>query len=80
MFADVPAPMSRVSVLQASNKRQHHLNKHLYRPSTFMTSYDPPVFMEDDEERSAYYGSLQDHTADDSVGPPSYRVFSFLVS
>ncbi|XP_054616807.1 ZZ-type zinc finger-containing protein 3 isoform X2 [Dunckerocampus dactyliophorus] len=51
---------------KASNKRQHHLNKHLYRPSTFLTSYEPPVFMDDEDERSAYYSSMQDPSADDS--------------
>lgn len=55
------------SVLQASSKRQHHLNKHLYRPSTFLTSYEPPVYMDEDDERSAYYSSIQDPSADDSV-------------
>ncbi|KAM9789186.1 ZZ-type zinc finger-containing protein 3 [Neosynchiropus ocellatus] len=49
-----------------SSKRQHHLNKHLYRPSTFLTSYEPPVFMDDDEERSAYFSSLQDPSAEES--------------
>uniref|UniRef100_A0A3Q2D1Z2 ZZ-type zinc finger-containing protein 3 n=1 Tax=Cyprinodon variegatus TaxID=28743 RepID=A0A3Q2D1Z2_CYPVA len=51
---------------KASSKRQHHLNKHLYRPSTFLTSYEPPVYMDDEEERSAYYSSVQDPSADDS--------------
>ncbi|XP_076004465.1 ZZ-type zinc finger-containing protein 3 [Genypterus blacodes] len=51
---------------KASSKRQHHLNKHLYRPSTFLTSYEPPVFMDEDDERSAYYGGVQDPSADDS--------------
>ncbi|KAM4727784.1 ZZ-type zinc finger-containing protein 3 [Anableps anableps] len=51
---------------KASSKRQHHLNKHLYRPSTFLTSYEPPVYMDDDDERSAYYHSVQDPSADDS--------------
>ncbi|XP_062259768.1 ZZ-type zinc finger-containing protein 3 [Platichthys flesus] len=51
---------------KASSKRQHHLNKHLYRPSTFLASYEPPVFMDEDDERAAYYGSVQDPSADDS--------------
>nr|XP_020447246.1 ZZ-type zinc finger-containing protein 3 isoform X3 [Monopterus albus] len=51
---------------KSSNKRQHHLNKHLYRPSTFLTSYEPPVYMEEDDERSTYYGSVQEPSADDS--------------
>ncbi|XP_061879272.1 ZZ-type zinc finger-containing protein 3 isoform X2 [Entelurus aequoreus] len=51
---------------KASSKRQHHLNKHLYRPSTFLTSYEPPVYMDDEDERSVYYSSMQDASADDS--------------
>ncbi|XP_074545727.1 ZZ-type zinc finger-containing protein 3 isoform X2 [Halichoeres trimaculatus] len=51
---------------KASSKRQHHLNKHLYRPSTFLTSYEPPVFMDEDDERAAFYGSMQDPSAEDS--------------
>uniref|UniRef100_A0A8C6TK67 ZZ-type zinc finger-containing protein 3 n=1 Tax=Neogobius melanostomus TaxID=47308 RepID=A0A8C6TK67_9GOBI len=51
---------------KASTKRQHHLNKHLYRPSTFMASYEPPVFMDEDDERNAYYGNSQDQAADES--------------
>lgn len=51
---------------KASSKRQHHLNKHLYRPSTFLTSYEPPVYMDEDDERSGYYSSMQDPSADDS--------------
>ncbi|XP_054914216.1 ZZ-type zinc finger-containing protein 3 isoform X1 [Poeciliopsis prolifica] len=51
---------------KASSKRQHHLNKHLYRPSTFLTSYEPPVYMEDEDERAAFYHSVQDPSADES--------------
>lgn len=51
---------------KASNKRQHHLNKHLYRPSTFLTSYEPPVFMDEDDEHAAYFAGMQDPSADDS--------------
>ncbi|XP_026854125.2 ZZ-type zinc finger-containing protein 3 [Electrophorus electricus] len=51
---------------KASSKRQHHLNKHLYRPSTFLTSYEPPVYMDDEDERSSSFSGLPDHGADDS--------------
>ncbi|XP_062849900.1 ZZ-type zinc finger-containing protein 3 isoform X2 [Trichomycterus rosablanca] len=51
---------------KVSNKRQHHLNKHLYRPSTFLTSYEPPVYMEDEDERSSFFCSLQDGNMPDS--------------
>ncbi|XP_077471379.1 ZZ-type zinc finger-containing protein 3 isoform X2 [Stigmatopora argus] len=54
---------------KASSKRQHHLNKHL-RPSTFLTSYEPPVFMDedddDDDERAAFYCDMHDPSAEDS--------------
>lgn len=56
-----------VFVPQASSKRQHHLNKHLYRPSTFLTSYEPPVYMDEDDERSAYYSFMHDPSAEESV-------------
>ncbi|KAK7944880.1 hypothetical protein WMY93_000608 [Mugilogobius chulae] len=51
---------------KASTKRQHHLNKHLYKPSTFMTSYEPPVFMDEEDERASYYSGAQDPAADES--------------
>ncbi|XP_055738390.1 ZZ-type zinc finger-containing protein 3-like isoform X1 [Salvelinus fontinalis] len=51
---------------KVSNKRQHHLNKHLYRPSTFLTSYEPPVYMDEEDERAAYYSALQDPDGDDT--------------
>ncbi|KAJ8418505.1 hypothetical protein AAFF_G00000040 [Aldrovandia affinis] len=50
---------------KASSKRQHHLNKHLFRPSTFLTTYEPPVYMDDDDHSSLYSGLL-DHTEEDS--------------
>ncbi|XP_056599196.1 ZZ-type zinc finger-containing protein 3 [Triplophysa dalaica] len=68
--AGIPVPGRTPNVCmyskKASSKRQHHLNKHLYRPSTFLTSYEPPVYMDDEDERSYYYNSLQDNGADDS--------------
>ncbi|KAG9273718.1 ZZ-type zinc finger-containing protein 3 [Astyanax mexicanus] len=51
---------------KASGKRHHHLNKHLYRPSTFLTSYEPPVYMDDEDDRPGFFSSLQDNAADDS--------------
>ncbi|XP_066537221.1 ZZ-type zinc finger-containing protein 3 isoform X2 [Hoplias malabaricus] len=51
---------------KASSKRHHHLNKHLYRPSTFLTSYEPPVYMDDEDEQPSFFSGLQDNTADDS--------------
>lgn len=68
--AGIPVPGRTPNVCmyskKASSKRQHHLNKHLYRPSTFLTSYEPPVYMDDEDERSHFFNSLQDNSADDS--------------
>ncbi|XP_051555168.1 ZZ-type zinc finger-containing protein 3-like isoform X2 [Myxocyprinus asiaticus] len=68
--AGIPVPGRTPNVCmyskKASSKRQHHLNKHLYRPSTFLTSYEPPVYMDDEDERSHFFNSLQDNGADDS--------------
>lgn len=50
---------------KASSKRQHVLNKHLFKPSTFMTSHEPPVFMEEDDDHSSYHSRDLDAAADD---------------
>ncbi|KAL4608274.1 ZZ-type zinc finger-containing protein 3 isoform X2 [Arapaima gigas] len=52
---------------KSSSKRQHHLNKHLYRPSTFLASYEPPVYMDDEDDRSSFYSTMQDSTGADSL-------------
>ncbi|KAK6302225.1 hypothetical protein J4Q44_G00265800 [Coregonus suidteri] len=62
----VPGRIPNMCSKKVSNKRQHHLNKHLYRPSTFLTSYEPPVYMDEEDERAAYYSSLQDPDGDHS--------------
>ncbi|XP_069795407.1 ZZ-type zinc finger-containing protein 3 isoform X2 [Narcine bancroftii] len=50
---------------KTSSKRQHPLNKHLLRPSTFMTSHEPPVYMDDEDDRSSFYSSQLDAAADE---------------
>ncbi|KAM3914790.1 ZZ-type zinc finger-containing protein 3 isoform 1-T2 [Leptodactylus fuscus] len=50
---------------KATNKRQHVLNKHLFKPSTFMTSHEPPVFMEEDDDHSSFHSRDLDTAADD---------------
>ncbi|TRY77694.1 hypothetical protein DNTS_018890 [Danionella cerebrum] len=68
--AGIPVPGRTPNICmyskKASSKRQHHLNRHLYRPSTFLTSYEPPVFMDDEDERSHFFSSLQENSADES--------------
>ncbi|XP_069837624.1 ZZ-type zinc finger-containing protein 3 [Dendropsophus ebraccatus] len=50
---------------KASSKRQHVLNKHLFKPSTFMTSHEPPVFMEEDDDHSSFHSRDLDAAGDD---------------
>ncbi|XP_005998983.1 ZZ-type zinc finger-containing protein 3 isoform X2 [Latimeria chalumnae] len=51
-----------------SNRRQHPLNKHLFKRSTFMTSHEPPVFMdEEDDDRSSWYSGHMDIAAEDEI-------------
>ncbi|OCT84764.1 ZZ-type zinc finger-containing protein 3 [Xenopus laevis] len=35
---------------KSSAKRQHALNKYLFKPSTFMTSHEPPVYMDEEDD------------------------------
>ncbi|XP_071984083.1 ZZ-type zinc finger-containing protein 3 [Engystomops pustulosus] len=68
--AGIPVPgrtpnMYMYSKKQAPSKRQHVLNKHLFRPSTFMTSHEPPVFMEEDDDHSSYHSRDLDAAADE---------------
>ncbi|XP_043941790.1 ZZ-type zinc finger-containing protein 3 isoform X2 [Protopterus annectens] len=51
---------------KSSSRKQHPLNKHLYRPSTFMTSYEPPVYMDEDDP-SSFHDSNMDAAAEDEV-------------
>ncbi|KAJ1171424.1 hypothetical protein NDU88_003286 [Pleurodeles waltl] len=51
---------------KSSSKRQHPLNKHLFRPSTFMTSHEPPVYMDEDSQ-SSFQSRDMDAAAEDDV-------------
>uniref|UniRef100_A0A8C4N6I6 ZZ-type zinc finger-containing protein 3 n=1 Tax=Eptatretus burgeri TaxID=7764 RepID=A0A8C4N6I6_EPTBU len=42
---------------QAPSKRQHPLNRLLFRPSTFMSSHLPPVFMDEEDSQSSLLGN-----------------------
>ncbi|XP_007885452.1 ZZ-type zinc finger-containing protein 3 isoform X2 [Callorhinchus milii] len=72
-------PNLYLSSKKASNRQQHPLNKHLFRPSTFMTSHQAPVYMDDEDDRSSFYSSQLDASADCEVSddesiPPAYRL------
>ncbi|XP_077133667.1 ZZ-type zinc finger-containing protein 3 [Ranitomeya variabilis] len=61
---------------KASSKRQHVLNKHLFKPSTFMTSHEPPVFMEEDDDHSSFHNldaAEDDDISDEESIPTSFR-------
>uniref|UniRef100_A0A2K6GIC3 ZZ-type zinc finger-containing protein 3 n=1 Tax=Propithecus coquereli TaxID=379532 RepID=A0A2K6GIC3_PROCO len=42
----------------STSRRQHPLNKHLFKPSTFMTSHEPPVYMDEDDDRSCFHSHV----------------------
>lgn len=43
-----------------------------------MASYEPPVYMDEEDERANYYGNMQDPSADDSVSPLDYYLCALL--
>ncbi|KAK9404128.1 ZZ-type zinc finger-containing protein 3 [Crotalus adamanteus] len=62
---------------KSSNRRQHPLNKHLFKPSTFMTSHEPPVFMDEDDDRSCFHShiasTVEEEPSDEESIPIAYR-------
>ncbi|XP_078264291.1 ZZ-type zinc finger-containing protein 3 isoform X2 [Rhinoraja longicauda] len=69
--AGIPIPGRTPNVYlhskKTSNRQQHPLNKHLFRQSTFMTSHEPPVYMDDEDDRGSFYSSQLDGAADEEV-------------
>uniref|UniRef100_A0A2K6URC3 ZZ-type zinc finger-containing protein 3 n=1 Tax=Saimiri boliviensis boliviensis TaxID=39432 RepID=A0A2K6URC3_SAIBB len=54
----------------------HPLNKHLFKPSTFMTSHEPPVYMDEDDDRSCFQNHMNtavEQASDDESIPIMYR-------
>ncbi|XP_032658355.1 ZZ-type zinc finger-containing protein 3 isoform X3 [Chelonoidis abingdonii] len=62
---------------KSSSRRQHPLNKHLFKPSTFMTSHEPPVYMDEDDDRSSFQSHMdaaaEEEVSDEESVPISYR-------
>ncbi|XP_030427817.1 ZZ-type zinc finger-containing protein 3 isoform X1 [Gopherus evgoodei] len=62
---------------KSSSRRQHPLNKHLFKPSTFMTSHEPPVYMDEDDDRSSFQSHMdaaaEEEVSDEESIPLSYR-------
>ncbi|XP_075413516.1 ZZ-type zinc finger-containing protein 3 isoform X1 [Tenrec ecaudatus] len=61
--AGIPVPgrtpnLHMCSKKSSTSRRQHPLNKHLFKPSTFMTSHEPPVYMDEDDDRSCFHGHM----------------------
>ncbi|XP_031231759.1 ZZ-type zinc finger-containing protein 3 isoform X2 [Mastomys coucha] len=60
----------------STSRRQHPLNKHLFKPSTFMTSHEPPVYMDEDDDRSclhSHMSSAAEEASDEESIPIIYR-------
>ncbi|XP_029409655.1 ZZ-type zinc finger-containing protein 3 isoform X2 [Nannospalax galili] len=60
----------------STSRRQHPLNKHLFKPSTFMTSHEPPVYMDEDDDRSCFHGHMNtavEEASDEESIPIMYR-------
>uniref|UniRef100_F6RN57 ZZ-type zinc finger-containing protein 3 n=1 Tax=Monodelphis domestica TaxID=13616 RepID=F6RN57_MONDO len=58
--AGIPVPGRTPNLYMNSKKsstslRQHPLNKHLFKPSTFMTSHEPPVYMEEGDNGASFH-------------------------
>lgn len=62
---------------KSSSRRQHPLNKHLFKPSTFMTSHEPPVYMDEDDDRSSFHSHMdiaaEEEVSDEESIPITYR-------
>uniref|UniRef100_A0A8D0GT19 ZZ-type zinc finger-containing protein 3 n=1 Tax=Sphenodon punctatus TaxID=8508 RepID=A0A8D0GT19_SPHPU len=61
---------------KSSSRRQHPLNKHLFKPSTFMTSHEPPVYMDEDDDRSSFHSHMDavaEDVSDEESIPVAYR-------
>ncbi|NXP07348.1 ZZZ3 protein, partial [Thinocorus orbignyianus] len=62
---------------KSSSRRQHPLNKHLFKPSTFMTSHEPPVYMDEDDDRSSFHShmdtAVEEEVSDEESIPITYR-------
>ncbi|XP_048352805.1 ZZ-type zinc finger-containing protein 3 isoform X2 [Sphaerodactylus townsendi] len=62
---------------KSSSRRQHPLNKHLFKPSTFMTSHEPPVYMDEDDDRSSFHSHMgntaEEDVSDEESIPVAYR-------
>ncbi|XP_032814518.1 ZZ-type zinc finger-containing protein 3 isoform X2 [Petromyzon marinus] len=71
---------------QGPSRRHHPLNRHLLRPSTFMSSHHPPVYMEEEEDEEGDEGcmhglvggrmgaTVDDDSSDEEGIPPALRL------
>ncbi|XP_043859789.1 ZZ-type zinc finger-containing protein 3 isoform X2 [Dromiciops gliroides] len=76
--AGIPVPgrtpnLYMYSKKSSTSRRQHPLNKHLFKPSTFMTSHEPPVYMDEDDDRASFH-SHTDPTAEEASDEESIPV------
>ncbi|XP_028918691.1 ZZ-type zinc finger-containing protein 3 isoform X1 [Ornithorhynchus anatinus] len=79
--AGIPVPgrtpnLYMYSKKSSTSRRQHPLNKHLFKPSTFMTSHEPPVYMDEDDDRSSFHSHMDaaaEEASDEESIPIVYR-------
>nr|XP_020824189.1 ZZ-type zinc finger-containing protein 3 isoform X3 [Phascolarctos cinereus] len=77
--AGIPVPgrtpnLYMYSKKSSTSRRQHPLNKHLFKPSTFMTSHEPPVYMDEDDDDRASFHSHMDPAAEEASDEESIPV------
>ncbi|XP_074077233.1 ZZ-type zinc finger-containing protein 3 [Macrotis lagotis] len=81
--AGIPVPgrtpnLYMYSKKSSTSRRQHPLNKHLFKPSTFMTSHEPPVYMDEDDDRASFHSHTDpavDEASDEESIPVPCREF-----
>uniref|UniRef100_A0A5F8HB62 ZZ-type zinc finger-containing protein 3 n=1 Tax=Monodelphis domestica TaxID=13616 RepID=A0A5F8HB62_MONDO len=81
--AGIPVPgrtpnLYMYSKKSSTSRRQHPLNKHLFKPSTFMTSHEPPVYMDEGDDGAAFHGHSDpaaEEASDEESIPVSHRGF-----
>nr|XP_044993873.1 ZZ-type zinc finger-containing protein 3 isoform X2 [Jaculus jaculus] len=79
--AGIPVPgrtpnLYMYSKKSSTSRRQHPLNKHLFKPSTFMTSHEPPVYMDEDDDRPCFHSHVNtaiEEASDEEGIPALYR-------
>ncbi|XP_044527800.1 ZZ-type zinc finger-containing protein 3 isoform X2 [Gracilinanus agilis] len=81
--AGIPVPgrtpnLYMYSKKSSTSRRQHPLNKHLFKPSTFMTSHEPPVYMDEGDDGASFHSHADpaaEEASDEESIPVAHREF-----